>query len=105
MQVKKCNIQDLAYLLQHSTQTSDARFCLRNTRVYPILYIAQNTSYTYRQRLLYFQHTHFILIVGEGKRGAYLLLHGDLPRQHLFGTIMTLYRRTLGIERHRYAFA
>ena len=27
-----------------------------------------------------FQHTHFIPIVGVGKRGAYKLVHGDLPR-------------------------
>ena len=25
----------------------------------------------------YFQHTHFITIVGVGKRGEYLLVHGD----------------------------
>ena len=30
----------------------------------------------------YFQHAHFIPIVGVGKRGAYELVHGDLPRQH-----------------------
>ena len=29
-------------------------------------------------------HTHFISIVGVGKRGAYVLVHGDLPRQHPF---------------------
>ena len=33
----------------------------------------------------YFQHAHFIPIVGVGKRGAYYLVHGDLPRQHSFG--------------------
>ena len=27
-------------------------------------------------------------IVGVGKRGAYLLVHGDLPRQHSFGTTL-----------------
>ena len=36
----------------------------------------------------YFQHAHFIPIVGVGKRGAYLLFHGDLPRQHPFGTTL-----------------
>ena len=36
----------------------------------------------------YFQHAHFIPIVGVGKRGAYSLVHGDLPRQHSFGTIL-----------------
>ena len=35
----------------------------------------------------YFQHAHFIpIIVGVGKRGENLLVHGDLPRQHPFGT-------------------
>ena len=34
----------------------------------------------------YIQHAHFIPIVGVGKRGAYQLVHGDLPRQHSFGT-------------------
>ena len=28
----------------------------------------------------------FIPIVGVGKRGAYYLVYGDLPRQHPFGT-------------------
>ena len=30
----------------------------------------------------YFQHAHFIPIVGVGKRGAYELVYGDLPRQY-----------------------
>ena len=34
----------------------------------------------------YFQHAHFIPIVGVEKLGAYELVHGDLPRQHSFGT-------------------
>ena len=34
------------------------------------------------------QHTHFIPIVGVGKRGAYYLVHGDLPRKHSFGTTL-----------------
>ena len=34
----------------------------------------------------YFRHAHSIPIVGVGKRGAYELVHGDLPRQHPFGT-------------------
>ena len=42
-------------------------------------------SAIYRQ---YFQHPHFIRIVGVGKRGAYELVHGDLPRQHPFGTTL-----------------
>ena len=36
----------------------------------------------------YFQHAHSIPIVGVGKRGAYYLVHGDLPRQHPFGTTL-----------------
>ena len=36
----------------------------------------------------YFPHAHFIPIVGVGKRGAYQLVHGDLPRQHSFGTTL-----------------
>ena len=36
----------------------------------------------------YFQHAHFIPIVGVGKRGEYLLVHADLPRQHPFGTTL-----------------
>ena len=35
-----------------------------------------------------FQHAHFIPIVGVGKRGEYLLVHSDLPRQHSFGTTL-----------------
>ena len=36
----------------------------------------------------YFQHAHFIPIVGVGKRGEYQLVHGVLPRQHSFGTTL-----------------
>ena len=36
----------------------------------------------------YFQHFHFVPIVGVGKRGVYQLVHGDLPRQHSFGTTL-----------------
>ena len=36
----------------------------------------------------YFQHAHFIPMVGVGKRGEYYLVHGDLPRQHSFGTTL-----------------
>ena len=42
-------------------------------------------EYPHRQ---YFQHAHFIPIVGAGKRGAYYLVHGDLPRQYSFGTTL-----------------
>ena len=39
--------------------------------------------------ILYFQHAHFIPIVGVGKRGEYEMVHGDLPtRQHPFGTTL-----------------
>ena len=45
-----------------------------------------------RKRVLlnsnYFQHAHFIPIVGVGKRGEYELVHGDLPRQHPFETTL-----------------
>ena len=37
-----------------------------------------------------FQHARSIPIVGVRKRGAYELVHGDLPRQHSFGTILRL---------------
>ena len=33
-------------------------------------------------------YNHFIPIVGVGKRGAYWLVHGDLPRQHPFVTTL-----------------
>ena len=36
----------------------------------------------------YFQHAHVIPIVGVGKRGEYYLVHGDLSRQHSFGTTL-----------------
>ena len=35
-----------------------------------------------------FQHAHFIPIMGVGKRGGYQVVHGDLPRQHPFGTTL-----------------
>ena len=36
----------------------------------------------------YFQHAHFIPIVGVGKRVEYYLVHDDLPRQPSFGTTL-----------------
>ena len=36
----------------------------------------------------YFQHFHFIPLVGMGKRGVYLLVHDDLLRQNPFGTTL-----------------
>ena len=35
-------------------------------------------------------YDHIIPIVGAGKTGAYYLVHGDLPRQHPFGTALRL---------------
>ena len=43
-----------------------------------------------RMMKLPYQHAHFIPIVGVGKRVEYLLVHGDLPRQHPFGTTLRL---------------
>ena len=56
----------------------------------------------------YFRHAHFTSIVGVGKRGAYSLVHGDLPRQHSFGTTLRFtgpVPADLGSERYRYAIA
>ena len=55
---------------------------------YPVdPYSAICDDYTYIHTVRrYFQHAYFIPIVGVGKRGAYYLIHGDLPRQHPFGT-------------------
>ena len=39
---------------------------------------------------MHFQHARFIPIVGVGKRGAYELIHGDLPRKLPFGTKLRL---------------
>ena len=48
---------------------------IRHTTVFSIEFNSHNR---------YFQHdVHFIpLLVDEGKRGAYELVHGDLPREH-----------------------
>ena len=46
-----------------------------------------NSSIVLRYRR-YFQHAYFIPIVGVGERGVYYLVHGDLPRQHSFGTTL-----------------
>ena len=54
---------------------------------YPVdPYSAICDDHTYIRR--YFQHANFIPIVGVGKRGTYLEVHGDLPRQHSFGTTL-----------------
>ena len=45
-------------------------------------------QHSYSTTARYFQHAHFIPIVGVGKRGEYSLVHGDLPRQHQFGTTL-----------------
>ena len=39
-------------------------------------------------RRRYLQRAHFIPIVDVGNRGAYQSVHGDLPRQHPFGTTL-----------------
>ena len=51
---------------------------------------AQGPNHTYYniKYYYYFQYAHFIPIVGVGKRGEYELAHGDLPRQHPFGTTL-----------------
>ena len=36
----------------------------------------------------YFHHAYFIPIVGVGKRGAYQLVLGDLPRKYSLGTTL-----------------
>ena len=48
----------------------------------------RNSKHFSSYRRGYFQDAHFIPIVGVGKRGAYYLVHGDLPRQHPFGTTL-----------------
>ena len=56
----------------------------------------------------YFQHAHFIPIVGVGKRGEYdwsmVTCQGSTPSELPWGS-MAPCRRTLGSERHRYAIA
>ena len=54
-----------------------------NINVSVELHVGQN-----QQKIRYFQYAHFIPIVGVGKRGAYQLIHGDLPRQHPSGTTL-----------------
>ena len=53
----------------------------------------------------YFQHAHFILIMGVGKRGEYQLVQGNLPRQHSFGTTLRCTGPMPADSRHRYAIA
>ena len=48
----------------------------------------EHYRFSFRYHSRYFQHAHFIPIVSVGKRGAYLLVHGNLPRQPLFGTTL-----------------
>ena len=107
MQVQKCNIQNLAYLLQYSTETKVMPDFVYEIPGYKPDFVHCPKYIVYIQTVAsifstYPLHTN---IVGVGKRGAYELLHGDLPTQHSFGTIMAVCRRTLGIGRHRYAFA
>ena len=44
-------------------------------------YLVHKEGISYRYRVL-------TTIVGVGKRGAYQFVHGDLPRQHSFGTAL-----------------
>ena len=65
-------------------QYPEARFqVVRNVSIRGV--IDSDISLCYRR---YFQHAHFIPIVGVGKRGEYLMVHDDLPRQHSFGTTL-----------------
>ena len=77
---------------------------------------AANTKFTYNSTSKTdtgipadtFNNARFIPIVGVGKRDAYELVHGDLPRQHPFGITLRFTASvpgTLGSERHRYAMA
>ena len=55
------------------------------------IYIYITSECKCKSRILYrryFQHAHFIPVVGVGKRGAYQLFHSNLPRQHSFGTTL-----------------
>ena len=49
--------------------------------------LSDDNSYIYIHSR-YFQHANLIPIVAVGKRGEYYLVHGDLPRQHSFGTTL-----------------
>ena len=54
-----------------------------------IFYISYvRTQSTNQDVIWYFQHAHFIPIMGVGRRGEYQLVHGDLPRQNSFGTTL-----------------
>ena len=54
-----------------------------------IFYISYvRTQSTNQDVIWYFQQAHFIPIMGVGRRGEYQLVHGDLPRQHSFGTTL-----------------
>ena len=61
------------------TQTNKGKRCIPKIVVLKLI----------APKIEYFQHAHFIpIIVGVGKRGEYYLVHGDLPRQHPFGTTL-----------------
>ena len=54
----------------------------------PVLSITIKHGRSYCNQQHRVQHAQFIPLVGVGKRGAYELVHGDLPRQHSFGTTL-----------------
>ena len=62
------------------------------TRTYILLLMMKHTQLNRggtRSPVLSKRYSHFIPVVGVGKRGKYLLVHGDLPRrQHSFGTTL-----------------
>ena len=62
--------------------------CVLSSHPFIILDVRLACGRTSRGHRRYFQHAHFIPIVGVGKRGEYYLVHGDLPRQHPFGTTL-----------------
>ena len=75
--------------LTYSRWTSSLPSCMWSQRIFRSLPGSRLTIF-YRMQVQhwYFHHAHFIPIVGVGKRGVYLLVHGDLSRQHSFGTTL-----------------
>ena len=58
-----------------------------NTLYQPIIWHAMRSKTYYYYSIVSF-HNNYINIVGVGKRGEYEWVHGDLPRQHSFGTTL-----------------
>ena len=71
------------YSSNSSTKSSGYTYTLR-FRYFPVCSSLTRTLYDD----VFFQHAHFIPIVGVRKRGVNWLVHGDLPRQHSFGTTL-----------------